>query len=112
MHHQTRRWTEDEIELLKRRKAEGIKADVIASELGRTKSSVNERWRWMINNEEIKARRRRRSANIIVRDAPNNVPNDVLIERERRLTAPLTINCLILGDPRPGFSALDRRAAQ
>lgn len=112
MHYEARRWTEDEVALLKQRKAEGVNHKLIAVELGRSQFSVAERWRWMNNGEEIKERRRRRHAGLLPKAAPKIIPDDVLIDRERRLTAPVTINSLILGDPRPGFSALDRRAAQ
>jgi hypothetical protein len=116
MHYEAKRWTEDEIALLKQRKAEGVKTKVIAFELSRSEVSVAERWRWMNSSEEIKERRRlvrqNYAAGIINRATPKVVPDDVLIERDRRLAAPITINALILGDPRPGFSALDRRAAQ
>jgi hypothetical protein len=37
------------------------------------------------------------------------VPDDVLIERNARYSAPRTISASLLGDPPAGFSALDRK---
>lgn len=39
------------------------------------------------------------------------VPQEVLIERERRLAAPQPAAAALLGDPRPGQSALDKARA-
>lgn len=40
------------------------------------------------------------------------IPPEVLEDRVRRLTAPRSITALLMGDPCPGKSALDRRGAQ
>ena len=37
------------------------------------------------------------------------IPEQVLAERERRQSAPLTISAYVLGDPPRGYSALDRK---
>lgn len=37
------------------------------------------------------------------------VPQECIDERARRLAAPLTIAAYVLGDPKPGYSALDRK---
>jgi hypothetical protein len=46
---------------------------------------------------------------LFARGAPVQIPDAVLAERDRRLAADRTINMLLLGDPLPGRSALDRR---
>jgi hypothetical protein len=40
-----------------------------------------------------------------------SVPVDVWIERSRRLAAPRSLTASIMGDPAPGYSALDRKRA-
>lgn len=45
-------------------------------------------------------------------DTPQPIPPDfVLAERDRRLSAPMTLTMLLTGDPPVGFSALDRLRA-
>lgn len=38
-----------------------------------------------------------------------DVPNSVLIEREKRAAAPRDLTASVFGDPPPGFSALDMK---
>jgi hypothetical protein len=109
---EARRWTEEETALLKQRKAEGVKHKVIAFELGRSMFAVAERWRWLNSSEEIKQNRRRvqrLSQSGIITRSPRELPRDVLAERNHRLSLPLTIGQIVLGDPPPGYSALDRK---
>lgn len=43
---------------------------------------------------------------------PLDIPEEVLIERNLRVSTPRTIGAAILGDPPPGYSALDRKRAE
>ena len=119
MHYQARRWTDDETAMLKQLKAEGYKNKVIAFKLERTEISVAERWRWVNKSEDMKEKRRlqvhqnrklwrsTQAENVVTR-AFRAVP-EVLAERDYRLSLPRTIGQIILGDPPPGYSALDRK---
>jgi hypothetical protein len=121
-----RLWSEEETQrLLDLMKTHGRDFKTICKLMGRTPQSCEHRWRWInMPDAQLKSRSAReaaRKAKIrglekgIRHDLPVRkmiVPDEVMSERDKRLSAPVTINALILGDPRPGFSALDRRAAQ
>jgi len=119
MHYNSRRWTVEETASLKQMKADGYKNKVIAFKLSRTEMSVAERWRWINKSEELKERRRlqvhqnrqlwrsNQAENIVTRSF-RAVP-EVLAERDYRLSLPRTIGQIVLGDPPPGYSALDRK---
>lgn len=119
------RWSDEETQhLLDHMKTHGRNFKVIAKLMGRTHQSCEHRWRWInMPADQLKSRSVReaaRKAKIrklekgIKHDLPVRkliVPDAVLFDRDRRLCAPITINTLILGDPAPGFSALDRKMA-
>jgi hypothetical protein len=78
----------------------------IAERLGRAFSTVE----YKIEREE----KRRRLAQGPRAQRDRAAPNRVLLEREKMLEARerAPISVLILGDPAPGFSALDKKRAQ
>lgn len=89
----------------------------VAEELGRSKLAVSARKKYLRNlNRDRSQRNIRRSLNrraamqIVVRPAE---PPDLraLADRDHRANLVPTINQMILGDPLPGRSALDRRTS-
>lgn len=92
-------WKPDEISLAKRLRNEGHTYSVIAKQIGRTAGAVErklfrpgrspEAWRSAFHNPPI--------------------PEHVAAERERAYSAELPIGADLMGDPRPGRSALDQR---
>jgi hypothetical protein len=121
-------WTEQEEAILLRMLAEGATKQQIADSLsGRSLASVKCHIRYMRLPAEQKAeeeRRQKRSRLERKRGAPSLhaikrvssevgspvVPPEVLEQRNRRLMAPRDLTAILLGDPAPGFSALERRA--
>lgn len=45
-------------------------------------------------------------------ESPHDIPPEVIADALRRAAAPRSLTAMICGDPAPGQSALDRRAAQ
>lgn len=121
-------WDEEETQRLRDlMKTHGRDFKAIGKLMGRTHQSCEHRWRWINmpadqlerrNAAEAKRKKELRAAeasegpakayDFIVRKTMI-VPDDVFTERNQRLAAPRTIGSLILGDPLPGFSALDRK---
>jgi hypothetical protein len=124
-------WSEEETAILREMVAAGCGLPAIMERLGRTKPSVRERWRWINQTGEAKAKRlkelnlkrklRNQYGNGISLFA-SRVPVDVLVNREERFAAgPRDLTGAFFGDPPRGFSALegvkepsylDRRMAQ
>ncbi len=121
-----RKWEAHETQLLRSMREEGCKFQEIADKLNRTFSSVQEQWRWNNRDEDQKQQRRdrinlnrNRRSNGFTRYGPASGhraqqviarPTETLLEeRERRLAAPRTLSQRLLGDPAPGYSALDRK---
>lgn len=119
------RWSEEDNADLRRMKTANYPVDVIANRLDRTYNAVVERWRW-INKCEDKKQERRESINLDrhLRNGYVSSPSrghggyattagrpsaDLIAEAQRRLYAPRTISQQLLGDPAPGYSALDRK---
>jgi hypothetical protein len=116
-----RPWTEQELAELRRMKAAGYRSIAISISLGRTKSAVDEKWRW-VNQTEEQCQRRRARINLsrksnYIASPPRAVtyasisrPSQQMIaERDRRLAVPRSITAVFFGDPAPGYSALDQR---
>lgn len=94
----------------------------ISLAIGRPISSVQGKRRWLGMTAEQHEQRRKKINARRVRGRPVGtgkrleqhvvkiaIPGNVLIDRDRRINATLTINQAILGDPVPGRSALDKR---
>jgi hypothetical protein len=98
-------WSTSEIEKLMHLRTQlGWDFSAIAIELGRTESGVKSKYKYVLNDRLIKA-----PALPGVRDP---VPQQVLAEQARRLTAPARdLTGAVFGDPPSGWSALDRRTA-
>jgi hypothetical protein len=121
------RWSDEETQRLRElMKTHGRDFKAIGKLMGRTHQSCEHRWRWINmpadqlarrNAAEAKRKKELRATEAAEKN-PNGydfivrksiIPADVFIERDRRLGAPRTIGSLILGDPPPGYSALDRK---
>lgn len=80
-------------------RAAGMTFDLIAADIGLTKSQVYHRFYPL---------ERGGNTNAVRAEAPNNV----IIERDRAHQAERSLTASICGDPRPGRSALDRRQSR
>lgn len=119
------RWSDEETQrLLDHMKTHGRDFKAIAKLMGRTHQSCEHRWRWInmpadqLKNRSTREAARKAKLRKLEKGAKHDlpvrkliVPDDVLFDRDRRISAPITINSLVLGDPVPGFSALDRKLA-
>jgi hypothetical protein len=117
-----RKWTDEETtQLLDLMKTHGRNFKVIGHILKRTPQSCEHRWRWTlltleqvqeraamdrIRQWEMRAKYKARQGQVPMKV---EVPEDVLAERNTRLSAPRTVSAFVLGDPPAGFSALDRK---
>lgn len=114
-----RLWTQEETDILLAMKVAGFKFRDIADKLGRPAEGVKERFRYLhLTEDERAARRERKNAlRFGKRTKPakrvsyirRTYPDFVFEDRARRLSADQTISQMLLGDPLPGQSALDRR---
>lgn len=105
---------ETQIAFARRARARGMAWEWIAREIGCTPDTVRRRldpeWRQVRNNGISQAKRARaefRGDGYRIESRPL-APPDALADRERRLLSDLTPNQMVLGDPAPGRSALDR----
>jgi hypothetical protein len=118
------RWTaEDDAAVILMRK-DGVPPHRIAQLLNRTLAAVSMRF-WFFDNREayrIRMDRQREQRQSVRRQSsfipsPNLGPSkayprptdEMLAERNVRLKAPRPLVGWLMGDPAPGFSALDRR---
>jgi len=113
-----RRWTAEEDQLLRNLIGSGQSLKEAAPLLGRPYHSTKEHWRWInmtVEQRMERANRLRMSgpSGIIRRVDENSTrgatPSHLFEERDRRLSADRSLTCRLMGDPPPGFSALDRR---
>jgi hypothetical protein len=118
-------WTTKETQTLLRMRRLGATFEQIAGVLRRSESSTEGRYRFFYLDAEKKSRRaeqvraRRRAERVLLRrgrDAPVNrvetVKPDIeaIADRDyRRGLAPASLIGTVVGDPLPGYSALDRR---
>jgi hypothetical protein len=115
-------WSEEETAILREMVAAGCGLPAIMERLGRTEPSVRERWRYINQSREEKAKRqeqiniKRRLRNQFGTGTSlyaSRVPQDVLVNREARLAAgPRDLTGAFFGDPPRGFSALERPEQQ
>lgn len=114
-------WTDEDTQTLIAMQAAGHSHADIGRAVNRSGPSVKEKWRWIRRSAEIMEARRERTNgvrrenrrsesaepnHIVIRQQP--VPDQLFVDRERRLSAQRTITGFLCGDPPPGFSALDR----
>lgn len=117
-------WNDEETTILCQMKAGNKDDRQIADALGRTVYGIKERWRWIHLTEEQKQDRRTKinanrfgmrksDATRKIRCASSifsrTIPDGVLIDRDKRMLAPRSLGCELMGDPPPGYSALDRK---
>jgi hypothetical protein len=99
-------WPREEVARLFRLRLElGWGWAEIACELGRTESGVKSKFKYEQHNREVRA-----PSVPFVREP---VPESVLAEQARRLSAPFRdLAGAVFSDPPVGFSALDRRRSE
>lgn len=114
-----RKWTDEEVAALLKLKTNSMPLRTLALRLGRTTTSITEKLR-LINMTQHDRQKRRDRINMHrygryamkthhIVAAPRPAP-DALAERDIRLSiAPRDLTAVLLGDPLPGYSALDRR---
>lgn len=115
-------WSEQETATLYEMKAARFSEVAIAARINRTVHAVNERWRWVNMTEEAKQARRERvnAARCVKRNLQGHtrkptsqfnlvIPESVFEDRNRRINTPRSLGAELMGDPHPGYSALDRR---
>lgn len=111
-------WTPSKTREAVRLQKQGVKLIEIGQRLGGfSESTVRWRLKAADNPDAVTKRRARdrermknRHGNSPVRTT--RIPDDVVADREARLTAPRSLTAAMLGDPPRGFSALDRRTAR
>lgn len=102
--------------------ARGMTPSQVAPLIGKTAHQLSEKVRWENTPESKREQRRlrinaRRNASGEYKSPPDvNLPSmgaraapDLLEEARRRLEAPRTLSQMLMGDPPPGYSALDRK---
>jgi hypothetical protein len=116
-------WTAEETAILRKMMKDCHSFRVIAKKLGRTLKSIEEKWYRLNMSEDVRerrrerARRRRQADNekrsirshsvLIISTRPTS---DLLAERDAKSAIPpRDLTAAFCGDPKPGFSALERR---
>jgi len=118
-----RRWGEEELQKLADLRAAGHDIAYIAGTLRRTERQVRDRIKWQEMPEYKRAQRRAqinawrnargeyKSVVHTEKSSFSKATPSQLAERDARLLAPRTLTAIAMGDPAPGFSALDKRGA-
>jgi hypothetical protein len=112
-------WTaEQDAQLLKLRD-EKMPYKEIAALMARSVDALDTRYRYITKSDperriemDRKNIMRRENRKITFRNYPTDpatVPDQVLQDRNARITTPKTITAMLLGDPPPGWSSLDRK---
>lgn len=108
------RWSERDTEIALRMHHAGSSDAEIARTVRRSIASVQGRILWVTMSDEQRQRRRdqvnaNRRGEFTNAPTREKVPAEVLLDRERRETAPRSLSAVAFGDPAPGQSALDKR---
>jgi hypothetical protein len=119
MNGRSERWTEAEMQRLLSLKALGLSEEEIACAMGRTLNAINTRLKFLkLTPEQREARRaryrnadreRRKQDRVPIARNPHRPTESMVMERDRRFGMDRTIGQLLLGEPLPGQSALDKR---
>lgn len=112
-------WTSEEKSALRAHYLDGMRRAGIADAMQKTEASVREYlYRLTFSAEEKEQRRNNRvqfrnrnlSSTRVGKEHPITVPANIILERNCRLAvAPRDLTAAMMGDPRPGYSALERR---
>lgn len=112
-----RRWSEAETAKARELVDTDIHPDAFLAQVGRTKDAARSRLKWIDNpayraahSADMCARRREMPHSHIIAAPKFAPPPDVVADAMRRAVAPRSLTALLMGDPAPGASALDRRA--
>jgi predicted ArsR family transcriptional regulator len=103
------KWTEDEELYLVRRYEDGIPLHAVAFEMGLTRAQIRRRFQTIQDRGKIPVKIRPRSRPR-PRGMNERLDDATLDERDRRINAIRSLTSTLMGDPPPGYSALDRRA--
>lgn len=111
------KWTPEQITLAMKMLDEGASDADFRAAIGRSKQcAIEKRKRAKYLSAPAPGMhrvRKRRARTVIVQQEPFIVPLEVWVARARRLASPpRDLVGAICGDPRVGYSALDRRGAQ
>lgn len=118
-----RLWTDEEWQKVVTLRAEGRDLEYIAGCIRRTVRQIREKIRWVEMPESKRAERRARinswrnanneykSVKHIDQNSASKATPSMLAERDQRMLAPRSLTAMFMGDPSPGFSALDRKRA-
>ena len=110
-------WSDEEWQRASQLIDGGHAIKVIAQLIGRSYDSLVGKMRYEAMDDEqrqaehdrINAYRRKEGSPYRKVNVANRPTNDILDERDRYLSAPRTLSQRLLGDPPPGYSALDRK---
>lgn len=116
-----RPWTDDETLVLRTMVNEGRTYAEIATSLDRSYVAVKCRVRWISISPEMRAEASRiKKVARQIKTAPKtrddvraekwSIPADVAANRNLRMAASKSLTAILMGDPAPSQSALDRRA--
>lgn len=118
-----KRWTEDELVEFREMLANGVSQKDLAERFDRSVDSIKSRIAWekitperrLQRNEAIKCRRAKeiKSPRVVIErvTVETRPAQDVLAERDYRAgLTPRDLSAALMGDPLPGYSALERRA--
>ena len=96
-------WTEEDMALARKLYAEHQSFVAVAKIMGRNKQTVND---WLSGARGGGANRVK-----VIKNEAMCIPPEVLQDRERRYQLMMTVDPvkLMLGEPLPGYSALERR---
>ena len=111
-------WTPEEDATLLRLRAEKVPYAEISAIMDRTVKALDTRFR-NITMSPAKMRERLDRRNLVKKEGrwgfrnntsdPAHIPDGVFVDRAARLNTPRTLTATFLGDPPPGWSALDRK---
>lgn len=100
-------WTDDETKLALELSEDGVAFSLIAMRLGRNSQSVRDKLR------SLRGMRRRVKANPSIQTVETRIeiPHECIAERDLRSSlSPRDLTAAFFGDPKPGYSALERRS--
>ena len=103
------RWSSEQQQIALSMKKDGATNVAIAKQVGRSPDMVS---RFFQRRRDGHASQRTALViQILKEQRPVYTPQEVLAERDRRLSAPRTIDMILNGTPKAGQSALERRRA-
>lgn len=105
-------WSEEERAIARRLLEEGAKNRIFVDQLGRTRKGAVSHIRLFDHRRDRSqepARIERKGARSVPNARGIQIPETVLDEAAKRMSASRSITAYVFGDPPPGYSALDKR---